>query len=447
LIAILILFAAGCKHTVKTPVPKNSLERILERDTLNAIVLYGSSSYFIYKDEVMGYDYDLCSNLADSLGVHLNLIVAKSVNDAIRLLSEGKGDMIAAPVDLTRERKACLNYTNVDELTTQVLVQPSGKDVINDVTGLIGQTVCVQSGTRYATRLYNLNHELGNKINIREVGDTVSMDELIEMVAAGKIRFTVTSNEIGELSQNNISGVDVHLPISFQQRSSWVTLKRDKVLCARINQWYSSAVDLGTVAQIKSKYTFENKFFADKLVKIPRGAISPYDNLFKRYAKQLGWRWQMLAAQAYHESRFDASCVAWSGASGLMQLMPVTAGRYGLDQSEIFNPERNIEAAVQYIKMLNMMFHEIENKEERVKFILASYHSGPGHVLDAMALAGKYGKNPHLWESNVEDFLHLKSQSQYYNDPVCRNGFFNAAQTIRYVHDVIGKCDGYMKRR
>jgi len=49
----------------------------------------------------------------------------------------------------------------------------------------------------------------------------------------------------------------------------------------------------------------------------------------------------------------------------------------------------NIEASVQYIKSLNMSFRQIQNKEERIKFILAAYNSGPAHILDAMGFSKK----------------------------------------------------------
>ena len=83
-----------------------------------------------------------------------------------------------------------------------------------------------------------------------------------------------------------------------------------------------------------------------------------------------------------------------------------------------------------------MIFSSIENKEERIKFILAGYNAGPGHIFDAMALAEKYGANPNIWFGNVETYLLLKNQEEYYNDSVCKHGFFRGKHTVEYVHDV-----------
>jgi len=195
------------------------------------------------------------------------------------------------------------------------------------------------------------------------------------------------------------------------------------------------------------KYWEKSPYFAQLKVKIPRGAISPYDKLFKKYAAQINWDWRLLASLAFHESGFDSTQVSWVGAAGLMQLMPRTAENFGLDKQTVFNPEKNIEAGVQYIKSLNLTFRKVENKDERVKFILAGYNCGPAHVLDAMALAQKYGKNPQIWFGNVEFFLLKKSEPEFYNDKVVKYGYFRGKQTVRYVHNTLETFEKYLRKK
>ena len=73
---------------------------------------------------------------------------------------------------------------------------------------------------------------------------------------------------------------------------------------------------------------------------------------------------------------------------------------------------------------------------ERINFILASYNAGEGHVKDAVALARKYGADPARWKGNVEKYLKLKSHERYFNDEVCRNGYFRGEETCRFVSDI-----------
>ena len=78
----------------------------------------------------------------------------------------------------------------------------------------------------------------------------------------------------------------------------------------------------------------------------------------------------------------------------------------------------------------------VRNREERLKFVLAAYNAGIGHVADAIALAKKYGKDPQVWYGNVEEAISWKSNPDFYNDPVCRYGYFRGRQTIAYVKEV-----------
>ncbi|MEG1998593.1 MAG: transglycosylase SLT domain-containing protein, partial [Bacteroidales bacterium] len=164
---------------------------------------------------------------------------------------------------------------------------------------------------------------------------------------------------------------------------------------------------------------------------------SPFDNLFKRYSKDIGWDWRMLAAIAYYESKFDSTLVSWAGAKGLMQLMPKTAESFGDEGWNMQNNEHNVITATRNIAALNQSLSKIKDKNERIKFILAAYNSGIGHVFDAMALAEKYGKNPLVWDKNVAETILMKSKPEYFNDPVCKCGYFKGRETTDYVVRVI----------
>ena len=72
------------------------------------------------------------------------------------------------------------------------------------------------------------------------------------------------------------------------------------------------------------------------------------------------------------------------------------------------NPEESIKAAVKYIAATSRSFNAIKDENERMKFVLAAYNAGIGHVLDAMALAEKYGKNKYVWDNSVDNYILLK---------------------------------------
>ena len=79
-------------------------------------------------------------------------------------------------------------------------------------------------------------------------------------------------------------------------------------------------------AEIKKARQYKER--KPKKYVVKEGQVSPFDNLFKHYAKQAGIDWTLVAAVSYVESRFRPEIVSKSGASGLMQLMPRTAANY-----------------------------------------------------------------------------------------------------------------------
>jgi len=129
-----------------------------------------------------------------------------------------------------------------------------------------------------------------------------------------------------------------------------------------------------------------------------------------------------------------------------MQLMPQTARAMGIPPGKEQNPEESIKAAVKYIASTDRSLRMIPDKQERIKFILASYNAGLGHVYDAIALADKYGKNKNIWDNNVENYILLKSNEEYFTDPVCKNGYFRGIETYNFVKDIMSRYESYKKK-
>jgi len=140
--------------------------------------------------------------------------------------------------------------------------------------------------------------------------------------------------------------------------------------------------------------------------------IVPFQSIFMQCAPEIGWDWTMLAAVAYHESRFHETAHSPSGACGVMQLVPVTAHRFGLNDSTVWVPADNIRAGVEYIRFLQGKWSFIQNQSEQTKFILASYNVGPGFIFAARKEAQADGANPYIWDE-VEPYVHSAVTRKY----------------------------------
>ena len=448
---LLVLFCCmlGCRNKQHNKVNENvrDLSQIKDSGELVVLTLYSSTSYFNYRGQEMGFQYELSEQFAKSMGLKLRIEVANSVDELIRKLLAGEGDMIAYNLPITKEWKDSILYCGEDIITHQVIVQQGKSKSLKDVTELVGKDIYVKPG-KYYDRLVNLNNELGGGIKIHLMNkDTIITEDLIEMVANGKIDYTLADNNIARLNKTYYNNIDIKLNISFPQRSAWAVRTNEPELAKAVDKWAENNTKSPKYKEILKRYFELSKNSPiPEVLSIKKGQISVYDPLFKKYAKEQGWDWRLIAAQAYHESRFDTSVVSWAGAKGLMQIMPRTARSNGLADKDIQNPEKNIATAIKIMASLDRSFSTIEDPQERMKFILASYNSGIGHVLDAIALTKKYGKDPQKWDGNVAEYILLKSNPEYFNDEVCKFGYFRGRETYSYVNKVLKLYEYYKSK-
>jgi membrane-bound lytic murein transglycosylase F len=417
---------------------------------INILTLSGSMSYFIYKGEEMGYQYEMVKDFADANNLRLNLILAENETKLKEMLKTGKGDLIAYNLPITNEGKENFLYCGRETINEQVLIQRSNRKdtILTDVTELIGKEIWVIHNSQYYNRLINLNSELGGGIIIRVVEeDTISVEDLIERVYDGIIPYTVSNLDMAKLNRTYYANINISLKISHPQRSAWAVRNNMPELAKAINEWFENNANTPKYKAIVKRYFEMSKLPGDAHAPvISPTEISPFDKHFKHYASQIPWDWRLMASISYEESKFYTDKVSWAGAIGLMGLMPKTAQAFGLKPKEMFDPEASIRAAAGLIKRLNKSFSSIKDENERIKFIIASYNAGSGHIYDAQALAEKYGKNPELWENNVEDFLKLKRLPEYYNDSVCRYGYFRGNETFFYVKAIIERWHYYREK-
>ena len=421
-------------------------------DTLNVGTLYSPTGFFILKGDTMGYDYDRICDFARSRGIALRFKVARSMADLLKMLDKRVVDVLACEIPVTAEYKSRVLHCGAVNETYQVLVQHSGVGLIHDVTELIGRDVYVEKGSKYESRLRNLDNEVGGGISIHTVeGEEALSTELIQRVSQRKIPFTIVDSDIAQMNLTYYDSINIQLRVGFEQRSSWAVAKRNQWLADSINLWAASS-NAQEYSKQALKHYFEmnrgpkpDSVKVDTLAVTPPGGISPYDQVFKQYAKEMGWDWRLLAAIAYSESGFDPNATSWMGARGLMQVMPKTARSFGVDEKDLGNPEVSIRVASKILKELDGIMRSRTGAGDRIKFVLAAYNAGSGHVTDAIALARKYELNPRVWSENVEQAMLWKMDPEYYNDSVCTNGYCRGTEPVDYVVKVLNCYENYKK--
>ncbi|HNQ38122.1 MAG TPA: transporter substrate-binding domain-containing protein [Prolixibacteraceae bacterium] len=453
LILMLFLFSTCIEQTRSASVwengrfeaPLRDLETIRKEGRLRVVVDYGSTSYYVYRGKPMGFKYSLLRELARDLNVELDIYVSNDLENTFRGLETGRYDVAAKNLTVTGERARRVDFTLPLEQTRQVLVQRKGPPgsredslLVHNVLALRNREIVVPRNSAFHERLKNLGEEIGEPLQM--VVDSVSdTEQLVRQVAEGSISLTVCDEMMARVYRQHYPQLDFSMPVSFRQNVAWAVRKDARRLKEYLDGWLAEFMGTPRYRALYASYFRSNRNGQGVSAPLSSrgGRLSPYDDLIKQEAADAGWDWRLVAAIIHKESGFNPAAVSFAGASGLMQLMPETAESLGVE--DIFDPVQNIRGGIALLSWLDKQFErEIPDREERLRFVLASYNVGLGHVKDAQRLALKYGKNPLLWEDHVDYFLLNKSEEKYFSDEVVRWGFANGRETFDFVRTVLG---------
>lgn len=431
------------------------LAEIQKRGKLIALTQNSSTSYFVYRGQAMGFEYELLKKFARSLNVELEIKVVHDLASMFDLLNQGVGDIIACNLSVTNARRQRVRFSQPYNFTRQVLVQRGAADdikaseilpVVKSPLDLIGKKVYVNQSTSFYSRLHSLENEIGGDIKIVGVPGYFDVEELIEKVAGSEIDFTVADDNVAKLNATYFSNIDIEVQLSFPQKVAWAARLNAPNLQSAINSWMEKSLTTAWYRNTYNKYfnsaKEQRQRFLSEYSSLNGQKISPYDDLLKEYSTIIDWDWRLLAAQMYQESHFDKDARSWAGAFGLMQFMPETAEMYGIDSSS--TEEEHIRAAILYLSWLDDFWqNRIFNPQERIKFILASYNVGLGHVLDAVQLAVELGFDPQVWKGNVAECILLKSQKKYFESEMVKYGYCRGKEPYEYVKKILYQYEHY----
>jgi membrane-bound lytic murein transglycosylase F len=443
--------------TLTTPQVSIDLDSIKKRGYLTALVDNNSISYFLYKGQAMGYDYELLTRFAKKNNVRLKLKLVSGVENAIKRLNKGEGDILAFPLTITEQRKQYVLFTKPQFNSHQVLVQrkPLGWEnmrhteivdsLIREPKQLAGKDVYVIRHSSFVSHLQGLSKQIGAPINIIEDSAEAESESLIERVARGEIQFTVADQVIADVNRSYYPNLDASTILSAPQPIAWAVRKNSPSLQQTVDEWLTGIKKESTFSVIYKRYYKSPRSSllraTSRYASINGDRLSPYDDIVKKEAAYLGWDWRFLAAIVYEESRFINKEESWAGARGLMQLMPATAQRFGASDPD--DPQQNIRAGVRFLKHLNEYWEKnVADTTERLKFILASYNVGLTHITDARKLTIKYKQSPNEWQS-VQYYLMKKSDPKFYRAPEVMAGYCRCVEPVNYVEDVLARFEEY----
>ncbi|MCB9170838.1 MAG: transglycosylase SLT domain-containing protein [Flavobacteriales bacterium] len=424
--------AASEDRTWERPLVRRDLAEI-KADTLRVLVVDDPLCHENWPQAERGAIFEMIERFAAHEALEM---AARPVpmDSLIPMLQTGRGDLIAAPLSRGSELLAhvarSISYWQVSPMVAQLradrilgLPEPVDPD-----------TVLVSDASPLA------RPSLWKDGPVRTVLPGGSTHALIEQLAMGRVgAVLVTDAEARyyaraypQLDLKPLTADPLHLVFGMRSNSPrllhaldhWI--KDDDERDARAMLMAAYGRPLGTRRALgRSRGSLA-----------PGDTISPFDSLFQHFAGMHGLPWELLAAIAFKESRFDSTATSHRGAQGLMQLMPRTARGLGLDSLHLVDVQVN--AAATYLTVLDSIWmRSIPDRKQRLPFILAAYNTGPGHVLDAQKLAEEIGLDRSRWFGNVERAITLLAFPDYFARERIVNGRCKGSETFIYVREVL----------
>lgn len=438
-----VLMAAGALAMLQGGVPAAdgfqdiSLDRILAAGELNVITGSSLHSHYVYRNQPRGFDYELAREFADHLGVRLRIVSCDTWEDMRAALYSGRGDLIAAGVEITASRSRQAAFSNGYREVRQHLISHRSQPPVATPRDLAGKTVDVGRGSAQHERLEELRRE-GIDVIIRP-HDNLPDDLLIQKVARGEIDFTVANSNIALMIRRYYPTASVQALSRDTIPLGWAVRPEARQLLEKVNSFFKAVSENGRLEDIYEKYHWnigdfdyiDLKAFHERMrTRLPR-----YRPFIKEAARKNGFDWCLIAAQAYRESHLDPLARGAYDAQGLMQILPATAR--SLKIADAFDPVANIKGGVQYLKWLYELFEGV-GEDDRTLLALAAYNVGPGHVQDARRLASQEGLDPNRWESVAKTLPLLRYRTYYQN---AEQGFCRGDITVAYVKHILIYCD------
>jgi membrane-bound lytic murein transglycosylase F len=437
------------KHSFDPKEHKLDLGKILQKGKLVVLAENSSSTYFNYREKEMGFEYEVLNEFAKKLGVALEIKVIDNLDDVFDQLKRGEGDILACNLTITKEREKIISFSAPLMSIPQVLVQRKENTdtikeapYISEASQLAKKKVNVWKQSSYYDRLIHLQDEIGDTIFIQGVDGIIGSDELIEEVSEGIIDYTIVEENVAKVNARFFENLDVSVPISAKQKIAFGLRQSSPLLKAELDAWLNEFTRSSVYKYIYHKYfelgqigfQTEEPAKAGAPKNNSKGKLSDYKAMFEAAGKKYDLNWRWLAAVSYHESRFDPNAVSFGGAYSMMQFMPEIGPTFGVYPDS--PPDVQIMGGAKKLRNDIQSWKSIPGDINRIKFALASYNCGQGHVYDAQRLATKYGKDPNKWDNNVEDMILQLSKKEYYGDPVVRHGSMRGTITYKYVREI-----------
>lgn len=415
------------------------------RGEVRLAISHDVAGYAVVGGERYGFASDVTDTIARSLGCRLRVTPNLTTDSIRRGLQSGEFDIAVVP---RSERVALHDFPSESFYTTNyVLLQPSW---VADAAGESAREAW--SGKRVLTdRMFRTG---GAFAALQQAGakcDTSRLDgiTMAKRLMGGKAEAMICERSEAELikflhrSLREVATIEEPCEIIFIFANRAAKLAFTSSLHDFADtETYATLVDLyfGETS-IAERFT-QLKYRPTRVV----DGISVWDSQLQKIASQVGVDWRLMSAMAYHESRFRNDQVSHRGAVGLMQVMPIVAEDFKLEEGyDLADPSTNINLAARLLRRSSraLGFGDFPTNDDQIAILVASYNCGITRILEAQRLVVAAGGDGGSWEAIAAMLTNMSDAEWCATSDYKMRRFGDAPVTIAYTNGVMELYDIY----
>jgi membrane-bound lytic murein transglycosylase MltF len=394
------------------------LDKMIERRVIRVLVPYSKMFYFIDAGTQRGLSYEMMESFGNSvnkkhkltkLRVHM-VFLPTSRDQLLSSLNAGLGDVVAANLTVTPSRETQVGFAApIAHGVKEIVVTAADAPAIATIDELSGQEVFVRKDSSYHETLTGLNAKLKQSgkppIVLRDAPATFEDEDVLEMVNAGLVKFTVVDRYLGIFWNEIYKDMKVREDLVVNEGGdiAFAIRKNSPQLKAELDAFMKTAARGTTFGNVViQKYLQNTRWVKNSTTEAEMKKFHHLRELFRKYGTEYQVDWLLMAAQGYQESGLDQKVKSRVGAVGVMQVMPATGKE--LKVGDIHQVEPNIHAGVKYIRFMIDTYYADEPMTEvdKALFAFASYNAGPNRIRSLRKVAEQRGLDPNKWFNNVE---------------------------------------------
>lgn len=405
---------------------------------ISIAISHDVAGYAVVSGERYGFVADVADTLARSLDCKLTLTPRLTTHDILKGLDSGEIDVAVVP---RSERLTLHDYPSESFYTTDyVLLMPSWLVDTEKITERVLQ------GRRLLSDSHFRDHATFKKVaDTGALCDTTTLDcmEMARRVATGRAHAMICERSEAALacflyrSLREVTAIEepCEVILIFANRAIKEAFAASLREFATTEE-YAALVELYFGETSIAERFVQLKYRPTRVV----DGISVWDNHLKDISQQVGVDWRLMSAMAYHESRFRNDQISHKGAVGLMQVTPIVAEDFGLEEGyDLADPSTNISLAARLIRRSSraLGFGNFPTTDDGIAIVVASYNCGITRTLEAQRLVVAEGGDGGSWEAIRQMMINMSNAEWIATSDYKMRRFGDAPVTIAYTEGVM----------